>query len=248
VHENLSRKDFSMVPAVEVEELMRNISELSKKLAAQASRRYNRSGKTYLPDLRRTVRKNMRYGGELLEIALRKPRPNKTKLVVICDVSKSMDLYSAFLLQFMFGFSRVYKRVETFTFSTSLQCITGILKQDSFEGVLSQLNNQSSGWGGGTRIGESLQQFVEAYAGRLLDKHTLVIILSDGWDTGNTGALEESMSLMQARSKKIIWLNPVANFDAYQPTAAGMKAAMPFIDVFAPVHNADSLRKLGQWL
>ena len=248
IHENLSQKDFSSVAADELDELMRSIKALSVRLAAHINRRYAKSSKVNLPDLRRTLRKNMRHGGELLEIAFRKPKRNRTKLVVLCDVSKSMDLYAAFLLQFMFAFQQVYSRMETFAFSTSLQCITGLLKQRDFKDALSLLGKQNDNWSGGTRIGESLQQFVNEYAPRVLDKRTIVIILSDGWDTGNIDLLEKSMETIHARSKKIIWLNPVAGYEFYQPDAAGMQAAMPYVDVLAPVHNVDSLRKLGKWL
>jgi len=247
-HENLSQQDFSAVPPDELDELMRSIKALSKRLAAQLNRRYTKSGNHNLPDLRSTLRKNMRYGGELLEITFKKPRRNRTKLVILCDVSKSMDLYAAFLLQFMFAFQQVYKRMETFAFSTSLQCITGLLKQPDFKEALYMLSQQNNSWSGGTRIGESLQQFVTDYSPRMLDKRSIVIILSDGWDTGNIELLEQSIKTIHARAKKLIWLNPLAGFDMYQPGAAGMQAAMPYIDVFAPVHNADSLRKLYQWL
>ncbi|MEP7110908.1 MAG: VWA domain-containing protein [Ferruginibacter sp.] len=248
IHENLSQKDFSSVPADELDELMRTIKALSARLAAHTNRRYTKSGKPCLPDLRRTLRKNMRHGGELLEIAFRKPKRNRTRLVVLCDVSKSMDLYAAFLLQFMFAFQQSFNRIETFAFGTSLQCITGLLKQGDFKDTLGSLSQQNTNWSGGTRIGESFQQFNKEYASRVLDKRTILIILSDGWDTGNIDLLEQSMETIHARAKKVIWLNPVAGYAFYQPDAAGMQAALPFIDVFAPVHNVDSLRKLARWL
>ena len=114
--------------------------------------------------------------------------------------------------------------------------------------ALSLLARQSSNWGGGTRIGESLQQFVHEYGRQVLNKHTIVIILSDGWDTGNIELLQQSMESIQAGSKKIIWLNPVAGYSNYSPATAGMQAAMPYVEVFAPVHNVDSLKKLARWL
>jgi uncharacterized protein with von Willebrand factor type A (vWA) domain len=248
IQETLSQKDFSSVPETDLAELTRSIRALSKKLAAQLSRRYQKSGNILLPDLRRTLRKNMRYGGELLQIAFRKRRRTRTRLVILCDVSQSMDLYTAFLLQFMFAFQQVYSRIETFAFGTSLQRVTAHLKQDDFKEALSRLGEQNSTWGGGTRIGESLQQFVTGYAPRLLNKHTIVIILSDGWDTGNIELVGESMKYIHARSKKVIWLNPLANSPVYQPSAAGMLAAMEHIDVFAPVNNLDSLKRLARRL
>ena len=248
IHENLSQKDFSAVPADELDELMRTIKAISKQLAAQVTRRYKKSRSISQPDLRSTLRKNMRHGGELLHIAFKKPKRNRTKLVMICDMSKSMELYSAFLLQFIFAFQQVYRRIETFAFSTSLQCISNALKEQNFKEALDLLGKQNKGWGGGTRIGESLHQFVTEYGRKVLDKRTIVIILSDGWDTGNIDLLEQSMADIQHRAKKIIWLNPMAGYSNFRPATAAMQAAMPYINVLAPVHNVASLRKLGKWL
>jgi uncharacterized protein len=248
LYESLSQKNFADVPDDEVEELMRNIRALSKRLAAHINRRYEKDNRINLPDLRRTLRKNLRRGGELLELAFRKPKQNRTKLVVICDVSRSMELYAAFLLQFMYAFQQVYKRVETFAFSTSLQHITQLLKQNDFHAAMRVLSAQNEGWSGGTRIGKSLHAFVKDYALKFLDKKTIVIIMSDGWDTGDIDLLQQSMEVIHNRSKKVIWLNPLAGYTDYKPHVAGMKAALPFINVFAPVHNAESLRGLSKWL
>lgn len=246
--ESLSKKNFADVPDDEIEELMRNIKALSRRLAAHINRRYEKDNRVNLPDLRRTLRKNMRRGGELVELAFRKPKRNRTKLVVICDVSRSMELYAAFLLQFMYAFQQVYKRVETFAFSTSLQHITQLLKQNDFHAAMHLLSAENEGWSGGTRIGKSLHAFVKDYAIKFLDKKTMVIIMSDGWDTGDLDLLQESMEIIHNRSKKVIWLNPLAGYTDYKPHVAGMKAALPFINVFAPVHNAESLRSLSKWL
>lgn len=248
LYESLSKKNFADVPDDEIEELMRNIKALSRRLAAHINRRYEKDNRLNLPDLKRTLRKNMRRGGELLELAFRKPKQNRTKLVVICDVSRSMELYAAFLLQFMYAFQQVYKRVETFAFSTSLQHITQLLKQNDFHAAMRVLSLQNEGWSGGTRIGKSLQAFVKDHAMKFLDKKTIVVIMSDGWDTGDLDLLQQSMEVIHNRSKKVIWLNPLAGYTDYQPHVAGMKTALPFINVFAPVHNAESLRSLSKWL
>jgi uncharacterized protein with von Willebrand factor type A (vWA) domain len=156
-----------------------------------------------------------------------------------------MELYSAFLIQFMYAFQQVFSRVETFVFSTSLKRITSLLKENNFRDAMEMLGLHSSGWSGGTRIGECLEEFSNEYANKLLDRKTIVIILSDGWDTGNPDMLQKNMENIHARAAKVIWLNPLAGYDAYQPKVAGMQVALPFIDVFAPVHNLESLRKLG---
>jgi uncharacterized protein with von Willebrand factor type A (vWA) domain len=183
-----------------------------------------------------------------MDIMHRRPKRNRVKLLMLCDVSKSMELYAAFLLQFLYAFQQVYLRMETFTFSTSLQRITPILKQKHFGDALELLSNENEGWNSGTRIGESLNTFVNDYSNKLVDSKTIVIILSDGWDTGNIDMLKKSMQLIHTKAKKVIWLNPLAGYAAYRPEVAGMKAAMPYIDIFAPVYNVDSLRKLSKWI
>ncbi len=248
IQENLSQKDFSSIPENELDDLMQIIRALAKRLAAKTNRRYKFSNKIKMPDLRQTLRKNLRRGGELLELAWRKPKRNRIKLVLLCDVSKSMELYTTFLIQFMYAFQQVYSRMETFTFGTSLKRITPLLKENNFPGALHLLEAENNDWAGGTRIGESLDSFVKIYSKKMLDSKTIIIILSDGWDKGNMDILKKNMELIEAGSKKIIWLNPLAGYASYRPEVAGMQTAMPFIDVFASVHNAESLRQLGKWL
>lgn len=248
IQENLSQKDFSVIAGEEVNELMQTIRSLSKRLAAKVNRRYKPSHEINMPDLRQTLRKNLRRGGELVELAYRKPKRNRVKLVLLCDVSKSMELYTTFFIQFMYAFQQVYGRMETFTFGTSLKRVTPYLKEKNFRGALQLLGAENNNWEGGTRIGESLDSFVKVYSKKMLDSKTIVIILSDGWDKGNMDILKKSMGLIRARSKKIIWLNPLAGFASYRPDVLGMQTAMPYIDVFAPAHNAESLRRLGKWL
>lgn len=247
IGENLSQKDFSAVHSDELDDLMRSIKALSRRFSTHLNRRYTHSAKVNLPDLRRTLRRSMRHGGELFEIAFRKPKPNRTKLVLICDVSKSMDLYASFFLQFMFAFQRVFARIETFAFSTSLENVTHLFKQNDFNETLRLLGARTKSWSGGTKIGESLDDLVKKHAS-MFNKRTIVIIFSDGWDTGEIPLLQQSMEWIHNRSKKVIWLNPLAGYASYRPDVAGMKAAIPFVDVFAPVHNLDSLRKLEKWL
>lgn len=123
-----------------------------------------------------------------------------------------------------------------------------MLKQRNFHEAMQQLSNENNGWSGGTRIGESLDAFVQEYGKRMIDPKTIVIILSDGWDTGSIDLIKKNMELLHAKSKKMIWLNPLAGFEDYKPHVAAMKAALPFIDIFAPGHNVESLRRLGRWL
>jgi len=248
LQESLSQKDFSSVPEEEIDELMQTIRALAKRMAAKAGRRYKLSHEEDIPDLRQTLRRNMRRGGELLELAYRKPKQNRMKILLLCDVSKSMELYSAFLLQFMYSFQQVYSRIETFAFGTSLKRITPLLKEPNFRKALQLLQAETDDWSGGTRIGECLYELVIHHSKKILDSKTIVIILSDGWDKGNTQLLQQSMEFIHQKARKVIWLNPLAGYASYRPDAEGMQTAMPFIDVFAPVHNAESLKKLGRLL
>jgi uncharacterized protein with von Willebrand factor type A (vWA) domain len=248
IQETLSQKDFSSVPEEDIDELMHVIRALAKRIAAKTSRRYKFSHQQDIPDLRQTLRKNLRRGGELLELAYRKPKRNRTKILLLCDVSKSMELYTAFLLQFMYAFQQVYSRMETFVFGTSLKRITPVLKEQNFRAALHLMVAENNDWSGGTRIGESLYDFVIHYSKKMLDSKTIVIIVSDGWDKGNMDILRESMEHIHQKARKVIWLNPLAGFVSYRPDVAGMQTAMPFIDILAPVHNAESLRQLSKWL
>ena len=239
----MTYRDFSSFTDVELEEVMKLIQIIAKSLATQYNRRFTPSNSHRNFDLRRTMRLNMRRGGEIVELAHKQRRIRKLSLVVICDVSKSMDLYSQFLVQFLYGFQTVYKRIETFVFSTSLRRITDQLRGQNFEDALEKLALHVPDWSGGTRIGESLHTFVENYGKRMLNDRTVVMILSDGWDTGDTDLLANSMERIQQKAAKVIWLNPLAGNPEFEPTVEGMAVAMPFIDVFAPAHNIDSLRK-----
>jgi uncharacterized protein len=247
VGESLSQKDFSKIPADELEELRKRIKEIAQTLAKSASRRQQKTQKAKTFDARRTVRQNLRRGGELLHLAFQKPQKNRIRLVVLADVSKSMELYSSFLIQFLYAFQSVYKRIETFVFSSKLERVTHQLRNQNFETALSQLSVHVVSWSGGTQIGSCLEFFVEQYS-NMIDSQTVVLILSDGWDAGEPEKIAESMAKIAHKSRKIIWLNPLAGNPTYQPSTEGMKAAMPYIDVFGAAHNAESLSKLGQVL
>lgn len=242
--ETLSHKDFSAVTGEEKEELTHIIKALSRRIAANAARRYQKSDRINTPDIRKTLRLNMRSGGELIRIYYRRPKKIRTRVVILCDVSKSMDLYVNFLLQFMYAFQQVYHKIETFTFGTSLQRVSPVLRHNDFISAFSSLSNHSDTWSGGTRIGECMKTFINDYGSRLLGKRTIIIIMSDGWDTGDITLLQDAMQHMKAHSRKIIWLNPLAGFAGYRPDTSGMKTAMPYIDVFSSAHNAATLKNL----
>lgn len=243
--QTLTRKDFSAFGEEELWEVVRLIHRIARSLALRFSRRHKKSRTPAGLDLRRTLRLNLRRGGEILDLAFRKPQRHRQQIVLLCDVSKSMDLYSRFLVQFIYAFQNAYRRIETFVFSTSLHRVTRQLKQQDYHTALEKLSETVDDWSGGTRIGESLFSFVEKYGGKMLNRQSIVIIMSDGWDTGDATLLTEAMRKIHSKSAKVIWLNPLAGNPQYRPEAKGMQAAMPYIDIFASAHNVESLREVA---
>ena len=242
-----TKRDFKDFSADELREMSRLLQAIARVLATRFSRRWRRSRRPGRLDLRRTLRASLRRGGELLDLAYRHRPRQKPKLVLLCDVSKSMDLYSRFLIQFIYAFQQAYRRIETFAFSTSLHHITPVMRGNDIDQVLDELAERVPDWSGGTRIGASLATFLQSHA-RLVDHQTVLLIVSDGWDTGDIEILEESMYQLQRRSRCLIWLNPLLGSTDYRPATRGMAAALPYIDLFAPAHNIQSLKDLVRHL
>jgi uncharacterized protein len=234
--ESSAEKDFSTFSNDELEEISRLARRMVKRLARNPSRRWRPVRRGRRVNLRRSLRLSLRTGGELIDLSYKERRPKRTKLFVICDVSASMDIYSRLLLQFVYGLQNSFARVESFVFATSLARITGELKNKTYQRALDRLTANVQGWSGGTRIGASLAGF-NAHWLRRIDKRTVVIILSDGWDTGEPEQLAAVLSQLKNRAGRVIWLNPLLGNSSYQPLTRGMLAALPFIDVFAPAHN-----------
>ncbi len=243
--EVLGTKDFSSYRSDDYKELLHLLRSIARRVSLHASRSYSSSRKMDKVDIRSTIRKSVTQGMDIQRIEYKKKKKKKARLVVFCDVSQSMELYSKFMIEFLYAFTRVVSKIETYAFSTQLQPLTGLLKDRSFSDALSSITQEDSGWGGGTRIGHSLDEFREKYGRRTLHKESMVIILSDGWDTGEASLLEENMRYLSKRSKALIWINPLAGSPAYKPETGAMKACLPYIDHFCSAHNLESLRQLG---
>jgi uncharacterized protein with von Willebrand factor type A (vWA) domain len=155
-----------------------------------------------------------------------------------------MDLYSRFLLQLLYAFKRGFRQIETFIFSTTLQKISDELDEADIEKSLQKISENVPQWAGGTKIGESLRCFLKEYASKCLDRKTVVLIVSDGWDTGDLSLLENAMRQIYRKAGRVIWLNPLAGNPAYSPASLGMEIALPFTDVFAPIHNLASMKAI----
>ena len=240
-NEILLKKEFVNISEEELAEMEALIEMIAKTIARQWKRRYFSERKGNF-DLRNTIRASLSKGGEILKISKKNRKKNRMKLLLFCDVSRSMDLYSRFFIQFIYAFQRYYKRIETFAFSTSLHRITKVLEEESFEDAMERLSEEKGIWSGGTKIGESLFTFTKDYS-YLLNQQTLVLIISDGWDTGGEEELEMAMRHIKSKSKKVIWLNPLAGNKAFEPLTKAMQIALPFIDYMGAAHNAESLKK-----
>jgi uncharacterized protein with von Willebrand factor type A (vWA) domain len=241
--DSTAEKDFSEFTNEELEEVSRLARRMVRRLARKPSRRWRPVKRGHRVNLRRSLRLSLKTGGELIDLTYNERRPKRTKLVVICDVSGSMDIYSRLLLQFVYGLQNSFAKVESFVFATSLTRITGELKNRTYKRALDRLSANIRGWSGGTRIGASLAMFNDQWL-RRIDKRTVIIILSDGWDTGEPEKLAATLLELKRRAGRLIWLNPLLGSSNYEPVTQGMQAALPFISVFAPAHDLASLRAL----
>jgi hypothetical protein len=240
--ELLVERDFSSFTAGELDEIARLTILIARRMARRVSRRKRPVRRGGVVDLRRSIRANM-MKGEIVELRRRERRRRKVRLVLLCDVSGSMDLYSRFLLQFVYALQNVFGRVETFTFATRLTRVTDLLRGPSYRQALRRLAEVRD-FSGGTRIGECLADFNRTW-GHLLDRRTVAVILSDGWDTGEPEDLAAELLRVKRKVARLIWLNPLLGNPSYEPLTRGMVAALPLVDRFAAAHNLASLRELA---
>jgi uncharacterized protein with von Willebrand factor type A (vWA) domain len=245
--ERLKKVDFSQMTQADLEELERVATRLLRRMSYRVARRLRVRKRRERIDLRRTIRRSVSRGGELIDLCYKGPKKEQPKLVILLDISDSMNPYSFFLLKFAYVLGKQSKDVKSYIFSTVLVEITGLLRTRRISDALRMLSEITRGWSGGTKIGGSLREFNGRYAS-LLARKTVFIILSDGWDTGEPEELAAEIKKIRRRVAKLIWLNPLLGLDDYQPVTRGMTAALPFVDVFAPAHNLQSLLALEEHL
>lgn len=247
--EVIAMRDLGTLTDADVERARRLIREIVAALANKRGRRHvaRRSGR--VPDLRRLLRSRAFYTADgICALPYRTRRINKTRLVLLCDVSGSMQRYSSFLIEFMYALRRELSDLEVGVFSTHLTIITDLLKAKGVAASLKQVADKVHDWAGGTNIGGSLREFNEQHAPRMLNGHTAVIFLSDGWDRGNAAEMREEMQKLRQSARKIVWLNPLLGTAGYQPLTQGMQNALPHLDYFLPAHNLQSLSQLAKTL
>ena len=244
--EILRCKDFAEFTTEEFETAKRLIRNLDWRLDWKRTRRKVRASKrsSYL-DFRRAMRDNMVHDGEILQLAWncrkRKPRP----LVVICDISGSMERYSRLFLHFMYALVQENKGIEAFVFGTRLTRLTPALRYKDVDTALDKVSEGVQDWSGGTRIGQSLKSFNYLWSRRVLGRGAALVILSDGWDRGDAALLEREISRLQRSVTKLIWLNPLSGSPDYQPLVRGIRTVLPYVDEFLPFHNLESLERFA---
>lgn len=247
--ETLRQKDFVEMTWEEIQAAKRAIANLQWDLGERRTRRVRPSSKGRI-DMRRMIRDNLRHGGEPINLAYRRrvfrPRP----LVVLSDISGSMERYSRMLLHFIHALTHGLKdtTVEAFVFGTRLTRITRHLRYKDVDESLDEVSDVVYDWSGGTRIGEALKAFNYQWARRVLGRGAVVLVISDGWDRGDLTLLGKEILRLQRATYRLIWLNPLLGSDEYKPVQRGMATVMPCVDDFLPVHNLASLEHLAEVL
>lgn len=247
--ELLARTDFRHLTDPEDLAAAHSLAErLARKMRDRVTRRTRNTRRGKRLDLRRTIHMSIASGGVPFSLSHRKRREKPLRLVILLDASGSMSLYSAVFLRFMHGVLSSFREAEAFLFHTRLIHISPALKERDPQRAVDRMALMGQGSGGGTRIGESLATFNRWHARRSINSRTCVMIVSDGYDTGPAERLGAEMKALGKRCRRIVWLNPMIGWQGYQPEAAGMKAALPHVDFFAPAHNLESLEALEPYL
>jgi len=244
--ELLRHKNFDAMTWQETEQVRRLLEQAPWRMAERRTRRL-RAARSGAIDLRRTARHAIRSSGELVRLFRRRPRMRRRPLVVVCDVSGSMERYSRLLMIFAHAIAR-REDLEAFVFSTRLTRITRLLRQRDLDRALASVSKGVHDFSGGTRIGDALADFNRRWARRVLGHGAVVIIISDGWDRGNPEQLTAELIHLRRSAHRLIWLNPLLGSEGYQPLTRGMAAALPYCDDFLAAHNVQALDDLGRLL
>jgi len=244
--ELLRQKDFEQMTWAETEQVRRLLEQAPWRVAERRTRRLRPSGSGRV-DLRRSARHAIRSSGELMTLFRRKPRVRRRPLVLICDVSGSMERYSRLLMIFAHAIAR-REDLEAFVFSTRLTRITRLLRHRDLDRALDLVSKGVHDFSGGTRIGDALGDFNRHWARRVLGHGAVVIIVSDGWDRGDPSHLSAELVHLRRSAHRLIWLNPLLGSEGYEPLTRGMVAALPHCDDFLTAHNVQALDDLGRLL
>jgi uncharacterized protein with von Willebrand factor type A (vWA) domain len=247
--ENLAEVDFRKLndPA-QIEQAHAVAARLARTMRTRLTRRDLKRRRGYRLDLRRTIHRNISHGGVPINLVKRQRRQKPLRLVVLLDASGSMSMYTGVFLRFIHGVLDEFREAEAFLFHTRLAHVSDAMKEKNAARALDRLSMMAQGAGGGTRIGECLQTFNRWHAARVINSRSCVMIVSDGYETGDARLLGREMAALAKRCRRIVWLNPMMGWEGYAPEAAGIKAALPYVDLYAPAHTLKSLTELEPYL
>ena len=245
--EVLRERDFDTLTEAEMAEVRRLIRLMRLPAGLTRSRRARPGGRDRL-DIRRLLRRSLRFGGELLVFSWKSPTQRPRPLVLLCDISGSMERYTRLLLNFTYALKTASTRVEAFVFATRLTRITHLLRSHDIDAALNRVMASVDDWSGGTRIGEAIETFNRRYARRVLSHGATVAIISDGWDRGDANQMRSAIARLQRSCHRLIWMNPLMGAPGYEPLTLGLRAALPFVDDFLPARNLANLEALGALL
>ncbi|NMM44053.1 VWA domain-containing protein [Rhodospirillaceae bacterium KN72] len=246
--EVLAEKDFEKMTTAELEEARRAIRRLRLAFHPVPSRRFYADPKGHRTDLRATLRRAARSGGDIAKLSMRKRRRRVPPLVVLCDISGSMDRYARMMLHFIHALTNDRDRVHSFLFGTRLTNVTRTMRRKDPDVAVDQCATLVADWAGGTRIGHTLAEFNRDWSRRVLSQGPIVLLISDGLDRDGAAGLEAEMDRLHKSCRSLIWLNPLLRWDGYEPKASGARAMIRHVDSFRPIHNLDSLTKLADAL
>jgi uncharacterized protein len=246
--EILRHKDFAELTEAEAQSVTALIRHSQWHPEQYPTRRKRPTAHGTHPDLRRVLRQGLRYGGEVMKFTWQTPKRKRRPLIVLCDISGSMERYARFLLRYLYVVTNGLERAEVFAFGTRLTRLTRLLRHSDMDLALHQAAGAVNDWGGGTRIGEALKTFNFTWARRVMSHGPTVLIISDGWDRGDLDLLRREMLRLQLNCRRLIWLNPLLGADGYEPLVQGIQTALPYVDDFLPVHNLASLEQLAAHL
>jgi uncharacterized protein with von Willebrand factor type A (vWA) domain len=242
--ERLRKMDFEAMSEAEIRAARAAIARLTLPLDAVPTRRFRPDPLGPRADLRETLRRSLREGGALLEIARRRRRTRVPPLVALCDISGSMGRYTTILLHFLHAVASTRTRTHTFLFGTRLTNVTRAFRHRDPETAFQMVSAMVPDWSGGTRIGEAIARFNREWGRRVLGQGAIVLLITDGLDRDGGVGLAEAMERLHKSCRRLIWLNPLLRFQGFEPKATGIKAMLPHVDDFRPVHNIDSIAGL----
>lgn len=244
-NEILRHKDFAAMSAEELTLVYDWVARLNWSLGARLTRRFVRGdGRKRHIDLRRAMRQNLRYAGEFIELPTRRRKIKQRSILLLCDISGSMERYTHILLHLMHILSQTSRHVEAFVFGTRLTRVTPAMRQQRLHTALDEIGTSVKDWSGGTRIGDALYVFNRRWRWHCAGTNTVVLLITDGWDRGDPDLLRRETALLQRSSYRFVWLNPLLGIPAYEPLTRGAQAMINSVDDFLPVHNLASLEAL----